>query len=96
MVIPYQTDTHIHTHHTIASGFSLLPSLCKLLYQLCEASSKSELECIHDGVGSLQPTALLLNEILELIRTISETNPKGFTKVFIIHACNIEINQECG
>ena len=42
----------------------------------------------------MQPTALLLNEILELIRTISETNPKGFTKVFIIHACNIEINRE--
>ena len=78
---------HTHTlYHTIltASGISLLPSLCKLLYQLCEASSKSELDGIHAGVGSLQPTALLLTKILEITRAMNETNPDRFTKVRIL------------
>ena len=64
-----------------ASGFPLLPSLCKLLYQLCEASGKSEVEGIHSGVGNLKPTALLLKKVLELSKSASEAQPEAFSKV---------------
>ena len=66
---------------TSASALSLLVSLCKLLYQLCEASGKSEIEGIHSGVGCLRPTAALLEKVLELAKSASESQPDSFSKV---------------
>ena len=62
------------------SGPSLLPSLSKLLYQLCEASAKCEVEGIRSD-GALRPTAFLLERLLGLLQRVAETNPENFSKV---------------
>ena len=59
----------------------MLSYLCKLLYQLCESSGKSEVDGIHSGSVSLKPTSLLLKKILDLARSMSEADPDGFSKV---------------
>ena len=66
----------------IASAQFLLPSLCKLLYQLCEASGKCELEGIHTE-SNLRPTATLLGSVLRLLQQVAETDHERFRKVSI-------------
>ena len=65
-----------------ASAQFLLPSLCKLLYQLCEASGKCELEGIHTE-SNLRPTAMLLGSVLHLLQQVAETDQERFRKVSI-------------
>lgn len=65
-----------------ASAQFLLPSLCKLLYQLCEASGKCELEGIHTE-SNLRPTAMLLGSVLHLLQQVAETDHERFRKVSI-------------
>ena len=65
-----------------ASAQFLLPSLCKLLYQLCEASGKCELEGIHTE-SNLRPTAMLLGSVLRLLQQVAETDHERFRKVSI-------------
>lgn len=63
----------------------VLPSLCKLLYQLCEAGGRSEEEGLP-GVwseGSLRPAATLLERMLALLQRMGDGgDQEGFEKAW--------------
>ncbi len=62
------------------SGHLLLPPLAKLLCQLTEAATKSELTGIPSGTGSLTHPSLLLKSILSQLLRVSETMPERLSK----------------
>ncbi len=62
------------------TGHFLIPPLAKLLYQLTEAVTKSELSGIPSGTGCLTHPSLLLRSILCQCSRISEIMPDRLTK----------------
>lgn len=63
------------------AGPSLLPTACKVFYQLVEVSSRCELEGIH-SVGGLRPVAIVMKRILDVLHGMSLTTPDAFGKVW--------------
>lgn len=65
--------SHLYTILFVsACGHSLLPNLCKLLYQLCESSTHQEVSGIAPGPGALGPTSSLLSAVLSLLHGVSQ------------------------
>ncbi len=72
--------TYIVFHFCIYAGSAhlILPPLAKLLYQISEASTRSEIIGIPSGPSSLPP--ILLKSILLQLIKVSETKPELLAK----------------
>ena len=68
------------THIVSGSAHLLLPPLSKLLYQLTEESTISEVTGIPSSSGSLNTPAILLRGVLSLLLGVSESKPESLAK----------------